>query len=105
MSDEPYAQQGLSASQLETALKRQADDLIGEVVGVVIPGRGAVLWHDGAIQLVGPVRSEFRQAVDALLDGTPGESGTNVRDTLLSMGGARLVVHRLIVSDAGVRPQ
>ena len=49
------------------------------------------------LDLIGPVTEEFRLAIDALLEDARRESGAQVRDALLSMGGARLVVQRLIV--------
>ena len=97
MDDEPYARQGLASRQLEPVLKDAAESRLGEVVAVVVPGRGGVLWHGGEIGLVGPVTEEFRQAIDVLLEDARPESGAQVRDALLSMGGARLVVQRLIV--------
>jgi hypothetical protein len=95
MSDEPYADRGLSASQLGAQLTAEAEVLSGEVVAVAFPGRGGVLWQPGEVRLVGPVRAEFELAIDALLDGTDLGSGTQMRDALLSMGGARLVVDRV----------
>ena len=94
MSDEPYSGRGLSASQLEGRLTTEADALTGKVVAVAFPGRGGVIWQPGTIRLVGPVGAEFERAIDGLLEGIDLESGTQVRDVLLSMGGARLVVDR-----------
>jgi hypothetical protein len=96
MSDEPYADRGLSASQLEAQLTTAAEALSGEVVAVTFAGRGGVLWQPGKVRLVGPVRAEFEQAIDALLDGTDLGSGAQVRDALISMAGARLVVDRVL---------
>jgi hypothetical protein len=93
MSDEPYASRGLSASQLEALLTRAAD-LAGIVVAVAFPGRGGVLWQPGVIRLVGPVGEDFERAIDGLLEGVDLGSDTHVRDALLSIGGARLVVDR-----------
>jgi hypothetical protein len=93
MSDEPYASRGLSASQLEALLIREAD-AAGIVVAVAFPGRGGVLWQPGAIRLVGPAGEDFKRAIDGLLEGIDLGSGTQVRDALLSIGGARLVVDR-----------
>jgi hypothetical protein len=94
MSDEPYADRGLSASQLEAQLTTAAAALSGEVIAVAFAGRGGVLWQPGEIRLVGPVQAEFERAIDALLDGTDLGSGAQIRDLLMSMGGARLVVDR-----------
>jgi hypothetical protein len=94
MDDEPYANRGLSASQLERLLHSQADVLTGKVIAVAFPGRGGVLWTPGAIRLVGPIGDDFKRAIDGLLDGIDLGSGTQVRDALLSMGGARVVVDR-----------
>jgi hypothetical protein len=94
MGDEPYANRGLSASQLERLLTSQADALTGRVVAVALPGRGGVLWTPGAIRLVGPIGDDFKRAIDGLLDGIDLGSGAQVRDALLSMGGARLVIDR-----------
>jgi hypothetical protein len=94
MGDEPYASRGLAASQLKTLLTGQADALTGSVVAVAFPGRGGVLWQPGSTRLVGPVAAEFERAIDALLDGIDLRSGIQVRDALLTMAGARLVVDR-----------
>jgi hypothetical protein len=95
MPDEPYAQAGLSERQLRALVEHQAEALTGDVVGVVLAGRGGVLWHAGAIRLVGPVAAGFEPAVAGLLDGVDLRSATEVRDALLPMGGARLVVERV----------
>ena len=95
MPDEPYAQVGLSGPQLRSLVEREAEALTGDVVGVIFAGRGGVLWHAGAIRLVGPVGAGFEPAVAGLLDGVDLRSGTFVRDALLTMGGARLVVERV----------
>ena len=94
MDDEPYARQGLSSSQLEALLTEQAESIPGEVIAVVVPGRGGVFWHGGDIRLIGPVSEEFRRAIDVLLEDTRLASGAQVRDALLSNGGARLFVER-----------
>ena len=96
MSDEPYTDRGLSVSQLEAQLTAAAEALSGEVFAVAFAGRGGVLWQPGTFRLVGAVRTELELAIDALLDGMDLGSGTQVRDALLSMGGARLVVDRIL---------
>jgi hypothetical protein len=93
--DEPYADVGLSEAQLRSLVERDASGLTGDVIGVVLAGRGGVLWHAGEIRLVGPVGAAFEVAVGGLLDGVDLGSGMEVRDALLSMGGARLVVERV----------
>src|SRR5688572_27182240 len=95
IGDEPYARQGSSASQLEAILVSQADTLVGEVVAVAYAGRGGVLWHAGEVRVLGPASEEFKRVIAALLEDLHLESGEHVRDALLSMGGARLVVDRL----------
>ncbi len=94
MPEEPYADRGLAASQLEEWLVAFADSAVGPVVGVAVPGRGGVLWRPGEIRLVGPVNGEFERAIDALLEDVDLASKTAVLDALLSLGGARLVVDR-----------
>lgn len=94
MGDEPYAERGLAASQLETRLVAFADAAAGPVVGVAVPGRGGVLWRPGEIRLVGPVSTEFERAIDALLEDVDLGSRTAVLDALLSIGGARLIIDR-----------
>ena len=94
MADEPYADRGLAASQLEAWLVALADVAAGPAVGVAVPGRGGVLWRPGEIRLVGPVSAEFELAIDALLEDIDLGSRTAVLDALLSLGGARLVVDR-----------
>jgi hypothetical protein len=59
-------------------------------------GRGAVLWRDGRIRFAGPRcsrRLELERAVNALfeLDRVDSESLADVREALLTIGGARLV--------------
>lgn len=95
MPDEPYADAGLSERQLRSLVEREAEALTGDVVGVAFAGRGGVLWHAGEIRLVGPVGAGFEPAIDGLLDGVDLRSAAEVRDALLSMGGARLVVDRV----------
>ena len=101
MDDQPYERQGLASSQLEALLMEQAASNLGELIGVVVPGRGGVLWYSGDVRLIGPVTEQFRRAIDALLEDTRLASGAEVRDALLSMGGARLVVQHL----TGLTPQ
>ena len=63
---------------------------------VVYCGRGAVVWRDGSIRFAG-VRNQRRReleiAVEALLEmeGTDRSSLQQVRDALLTMGGARML--------------
>ena len=59
-------------------------------------GRGAVVWRDGRIRYAGPRcqrRIELEAAVDALLELDSVDVGSlvEVRDALLTIGGARLV--------------
>jgi hypothetical protein len=59
-------------------------------------GRGAVVWRDGRIRFAGPRcqrRIELEAAVEALfeLDEVNSESLVEVREALLTIGGARLV--------------
>jgi hypothetical protein len=104
-----YSQEGLDEAILRQRLVDEADGLVGETVGVAFPGRGALLWHQGAISFRGPAGErgrELRNAVEALLEGVDVSSTTVVRDLLLTMGGARLVVHRLAMGGRGnIRPQ
>jgi hypothetical protein len=104
-----YTQEGLDEEVLRQRLVDEADRLVGETVGVAFPGRGAVLWHQGALSFPGPAGErgrELRNAVEALVEGVDVSSPTVVRDLLLTMGGARLVVHRLAASKRGnIRPQ
>jgi hypothetical protein len=93
--DEPYAEAGLSEAQLRSLVERDASALTGDVIGVVFAGRGGVLWHAGAVRLVGPVGATFEAAVAGLVDGVDLDSWEEVRDALLSMGGARLVLERV----------
>jgi hypothetical protein len=59
-------------------------------------GRGAVVWRDGQLRFAGvrnQRRRELEAAVEALLDmeGVSLSSLEQVRDALLTMGGARLL--------------
>jgi hypothetical protein len=59
-------------------------------------GRGAVVWRDGRIRFAGPRcqrRVELEAAVEALfeMDDVDSASLVDVRDALLTIGGARLV--------------
>jgi hypothetical protein len=59
-------------------------------------GRGAVVWRDGRIRFAGPRcqrRIELEAAVEALfeMDDIDNASLVEVRDALLTIGGARLV--------------
>lgn len=59
-------------------------------------GRGAVVWRDGRIRFAGPRcerRLDLERAVNALfeLDRVDSESVVEVREALLTIGGARLV--------------
>jgi hypothetical protein len=104
-----YSKEGLNEAALRHRLVDEADRLEGETVGVAFPGRGAVLWHQGAISFLEPTGErgrELRVAVEALVEGFDVSSSTVVRDLLLTMGGARLIVHRLGAGGQGtVRPQ
>jgi hypothetical protein len=97
-----YATMGLDEETLRQLLIDEADKRAGETIGVAFAGRGAVLWHQGDISVLGPAGErvrELRDAVEALLEGVDVTSPTAVEDLLLTMGGARLVVHRLIVGE------
>jgi hypothetical protein len=88
---------GLDEGTLRKLLIDEADKRAGETIGVAFPGRGAVLWHQGVISVLGPARErvrELRDAVEALVEGVDVASPAVVEDLLLTMGGARLVVHR-----------
>jgi hypothetical protein len=59
-------------------------------------GRGTVLWRDGRIRYAGPRcqrRIELEAAVEALLEleNVDRSSGAEVRDALMTIGGARLL--------------
>ena len=59
-------------------------------------GRGAVMWRDGRIRFAGPRcqrRIDLEAAVEALfeLEDVDSASLVEVRDALLTIGGARLV--------------
>lgn len=94
MDDEPYADRGLAASQLEEWLLAFAEATAGPVAGVAVPGRGGMLWQPGEVRLIGPVSTEFERAIDALLEDVDLGSKSAVLGALLSIGGARLVVDR-----------
>ena len=99
--DAAYTDMGLDEHTLRQRLIDEANQHEGEAVGVAFPGRGAVLWHHGHISFLGPAGErgrELRRAVEALVEGSDTLSGMVVRDLLLTMGGATLVVHRLTVS-------
>jgi hypothetical protein len=99
-----YATVGLDEETLRKLLIDEADKRAGETIGVAFPGRGAVLWHSGDISVLGPAAErvrELRDAVEALLEGVDVASPAVVEDLLLTIGGARLVVHRLIVGEPG----
>lgn len=95
MTEERYSSVGLAASQLEAMLRAAADAASGAVVAVAFPGRGAVLWHAGEMRFVGPVGQDFERAINALVEDVDVRSPRQVRDALLSMGGARLIVDRV----------
>jgi hypothetical protein len=110
VSDEPsrqapnYAAMGLDEASLRRLLIDEADRRVGDTIGVAFPGRGAVLWHQGRISFLGPAGERGRElsdAVEALIEGVDIGSGMAVRDLLLTMSGARLVVHRLVVGERG----
>ena len=72
---------------------------------VAFCGRGAVIWRDGRIRFAGPRnqrRRELQAAVDALLEmeEVDQSSVADVRDALLTMGGARLLRDPLARWDA-----
>jgi hypothetical protein len=97
-----YATVGLDEGTLRQLLIDEADKRAGETIGVAFPGRGAVLWHSGDLSVLGPAGErvrELRDAVEALVEGADVASPAVVEDLLLTMGGARLVVHRLIVGE------
>jgi hypothetical protein len=92
-----YATMGLDEDTLRQLLIDEAEKLSGETIGVAFPGRGAVVWHQGNISVLGPAGErvrELRDAVEALLEGVDAASPAVVEDLLLTMGGARLVVRR-----------
>jgi hypothetical protein len=97
-----YATAGLDDETLRQRLIDEADRRAGDTIGVAFPGRGAVLWHQGHISVLEPAGErgrELREVVEALVEGADIASATVVRDLLLTMGGARLVIDRLIVRD------
>jgi hypothetical protein len=92
-----YATMGLDEETLRQLLTDEAETLSGETIGVAFPGRGAVLWHQGDISVLGPAGERVRElgdAVEALVEGVDVASPAVVEDLLLTMGGARLVVRR-----------
>jgi hypothetical protein len=99
-----YATVGLDEGTLRQLLIDEADKRAGETIGVAFPGRGAVLWHQGDISVLGPAGERvrgLRDAVEALVEGANLASPAVVEDLLLTMGGARLVVHRLMLGEPG----
>ena len=92
---EPYTERGLSAVQLADALRDEADRCLGELVAVAYQGRGGVLWDAGQVRIIGTSSEELERAIAALLDDADTASRADVLDALLSLGGARLVVHRV----------
>jgi hypothetical protein len=107
-SSEAYSTEGLDERTLRDRLVDEADRLTGESIGVAFPGRGAALWHDGRIAILGPAGQagrELGEAIDALLEGVDLRSPTAVREALLTMAGARLVVGRLAVGEPAERPR
>jgi hypothetical protein len=62
------------------------------------------MWHEGEVSILGPVSErsrELHEAVAALLEGADLRSPRVVRDLLVTMAGARLVVHRIVVDQPG----
>lgn len=77
------------------------------VVSLVVAycGRGAVVWRDGKLRFAGvrnQRRRELEAAVEALfeIEGVDVSSVGQVRDALLTMGGARLLRDPLARWDA-----
>ena len=65
-------------------------------LAVGYPGRGAVVWRDGRVRFAGPRcqrRVELEAAVEALfeLEQVDTTSPTQVRDALMTIGGAQLL--------------
>lgn len=101
-SSQRYSTEGLDEETLRDRLIDQAGRLTGEAIGVAFPGRGAALWHEGRISILGPVGQpgrELGEAIDALLESEDLRSPAAVRDALLTMAGAQLVVHRVAVGE------
>lgn len=101
-SSRAYSTKGLDEATLRDRLIDQADRLTGEAIGVAFPGRGAALWFEGRISILGPVGQpgrELGEAIDALLEAVDLRSAAAVRDALLTMAGARLAVHRVAVGE------
>lgn len=70
--------------------------MVARTLIVDYAGRGAVVWRDGRIRFAGPRcqrRIELEAAVEALfeMDDVDHASLVEVRDALLTIGGARLV--------------
>jgi aminoglycoside phosphotransferase (APT) family kinase protein len=68
----------------------------GQTLAVGYNGRGAVVWRDGRVRYAGPRcqrRIELEAAVEALfeLENVDLASRADVRDALLTIGGARLL--------------
>lgn len=101
-SSQAYSTEGLDEATLRDRLIDQADRLTGEAIGVAFPGRGAALWHAGRISVLDPVGQPGRdlgEAIDALLESEDLRSPAAVRDALLTMAGAHLVVHRVAAGE------
>jgi hypothetical protein len=101
-SSQAYSTDGLDEATLRDRLIDQAERLTGEAIGVAFPGRGAALWHEGRLSVLDPVGQpgrELGEAIDALLESEDLRSPTAVRDALLTMAGARSVVHRVAVGE------
>lgn len=101
-SSRAYSTKGLDEATLRDRLIGQAERLTGEAIGIAFPGRGAALWHEGRISILDPVGQagrELGEAIDALLESEDFRSPAAVRDALLTMAGARLVVHRVAVGE------
>jgi hypothetical protein len=100
-SSQALPDRGTGRDALRGRLIDQADRLTGEAIGV-FPGRGAALWHDGRLSILSPVGQpgrELGEAIGALLESEDLQSAAAVRDAVLTMAGARLVVHRVAVGD------
>lgn len=101
-SSQAYSTEGLDEATLRDRLIDQADRLTGEAIGIAFPGRGAALWYEGRISVLGPAGQagrELAEAVDALLESEDLRSAAAVRDALLTMAGAQLIVHRVAVGE------
>ena len=65
-------------------------------LAVGYPGRGAVVWRDGRVRFAGPRcqrRVELEAVVEALfeLERVDTSSAAQVRDALMTIGGAQLL--------------